>query len=449
VRLSASSVSAPAARVISNGRYHVVLSAAGGGHSRCNGLALNRWSGDRVEDAEGQFVYLRDVDTGGVWSSSLQPVRPNDAICHAEYRPACFSLVCVHERIETRLDVTVSPTDDLEIRRIALRNRSPSTRRLEVTSCLEVVLNYPAAHAAHPAFSKLFVQTEFVPDRAALLSRRRPRANDESWPWMFHALVGAEDLQCETDRLRFIGRGGTLRRPAALIARGRLSGTVGSVLDPIFSLRTIVELAAGAETELSFLTGLAADRAAAISVLERYAGQPAIEQTFTAAATAERALWQRLEISDKQAEMFQALAGALWYAHPGMRAHTQGLAPDVDVNATLGRFGIPHDGHLVVAASGWDHPQLAELLTARRYWEAKGLPTTLVVAPEHASKVARPAGLDDRIFDLPPATLPAADRQTLLAAAHLLVHDSLQSVEIERPGPGPPPAETGPTIEVP
>jgi cellobiose phosphorylase len=428
----------------------VVLSAAGGGHSRCDGLALNRWNGDRVEDAEGQFVYLRDLDTGHFWSSGLQPVRPDDAICHAGYRPACVSLMCVHERIETRLGVTVSPTDDLEIRRIALRNRSPSPRRLEVTSCLEVVLNYPAAHAAHPAFSKLFVETEFVADRAALLSRRRPRASDESWPWMLHALVGAEDVQCETDRLRFIGRGRTLRRPAALIARGRLSGAVGSVLDPIFSLRTIVELAAGAETELSFLTGMAADRAAALSVLQRYADQPAIERTFAGAAAAERALWKRLQITEKQAEMFQALAGALWYAHPGLRAQTQGLAPGVDVNATLGRYGIPQDRHLLVAASGWDHPQLAELLTARRYWEAKGLPTTLVVAPDHASKAARPGGLDDRIFDLPPASLPVADRQTLLAAAHLLVHDSLPSVEIERPGPAAPSRrETGPPIEVP
>src|SRR5262249_42865472 len=188
VKLSAFSVPAPAARLISNGRYHVVLSAAGGGQSRCNGLALNRWSGDRVEDDEGQFIYLRDLDTGRFWSSGLQPVGPVDAVCHAEYRPARFSLVCMHEQIDARLDVTVSPGDDVEMRRLALRNRSARPRHLEITSYLEVVLNYPAAHAAHPAFSKLFVETEVVRDGGVLLAQRRPRASDESWPWMFHAL---------------------------------------------------------------------------------------------------------------------------------------------------------------------------------------------------------------------------------------------------------------------
>src|SRR5207247_2186372 len=182
VNLADSNAPAPAARLLSNGRDPVVISAAGGGQSRCNGLALNRWSGDRVEDDQGYFFYLRDLATGRFWSSGLQPVRDPGAICRAEYRPARVSLVCDHERIEARVDVTVSPGDDLEIRRIRVRNRSATTRRLEVTSYLEVVLNHPAAHATHPAFSKLFVQTERVPDRAGLLARRRPRANEEYWP---------------------------------------------------------------------------------------------------------------------------------------------------------------------------------------------------------------------------------------------------------------------------
>src|SRR5206468_4073613 len=337
------------------------------------------WGGDRLEVGQVCFCYLRGPASGRLRSSGLQAVREPGAICRGEYRPACVSLVCDHERIEARLDVTVSPGDDLEIRRIRVRNRSANTRRLEVTSYLEVVLNHPAAHAAHPAFSKLFVQTERVPDRAGLLARRRPRANEESWPWMFHALVGGGDLQWETDRLRFVGRGRTLRRPAALVARAPLTGTLGSVLDPILSLRTTVELPAGAETELSFLAGMAADRPAALGMLEHYLGQPAIERAFAAAEAAERALWTRLEMSEEHADRFQMLAGALSYAHPGLRASTQ----------------------------------------------------------------RRPPGLDDGVFTLPPAALPAAERRTLLAAAHLVVDDSLPRVE----GAGAP-HEAGPTIRM-
>jgi cyclic beta-1,2-glucan synthetase len=434
---------------MSNGRYHVLLSTAGGGQSRCRGLALNRWSADRVEDAQGQFIYLCDLDTGRFWSSGLQPVPRADATYDAAHEPARFSLACVHEGIESRLDVTVSIDDDLEIRRLALHNRSPRPRRLEVTSYLEVVLNYPAADAAHPAFSKLFVETEVVPDLTALLARRRPRANDESWPWMVHSLLGAHDVRWETDRLRFIGRGRTLHRPAALTAGAPLSGTVGPVLDPIFSLRATIDLAAGAETQLSFLTGMATDRQGAIAMLERYPGRPAIEHTFAAAAEAERALWRRLNISEEQAVTFQMLAGALWYAHPALRAPARRLTADVDVNAALDRFDIPRDRHLIVAERAWDDALLPELLTARRYWEAKGLPTTLVVAPEQAAQAVRPPHLDDGIVDLPAATVHAADRDAVVAAAHLVVHDSLLSVgvsEVVSSADGPEPA---PTVTVP
>jgi cyclic beta-1,2-glucan synthetase len=368
-----------------------------------------------------------------------------DATYDAEYEPARFSLACAHEDIESRLDVTVSVDDDLEIRRLALRNRSPRTRRLEVTSYLEVVLNHPAADAGHPAFSKLFVETEVVPRLAALLARRRPRASDESWPLMIHALVGADDVRWETDRLRFIGRGRTLRRPAALTTREPLSGTVGPVLDPIFSLRTTVELAAGVETQLSFQTGLATDRQNAIAMIERYASRPAIERTFAAASEAERALWRRLEMSEEQGVRFQTLAGALWYAHPALRAPARRLMADVDVNGALDRLHIPRDRHLIVAECAWDDPRLSDLLTARRYWEANGLSTTLVVA---AAQGPRPTGLDDGIVDLPAATLPGPDREALLAAANLVVHDSLPSVEVEDGGPPASDREPGPGVDI-
>jgi len=415
--------------VISNGRYHVLLSAAGGGQSRCRGLAVNRWSADRVGDAQGQFIYLRDTDTGNFWSTGLQPVPRVEATYDADYEPARFSLSCMHEDIESRLDVTVAVDDDVEIRRLVLGNRSPRTRRLEITSYLEVVLNHPAADAGHPAFSKLFVETDIVPHLAALVAQRRPRASDESWPCIAHALVGTADVQWETDRLRFIGRGRTLRHPTALTKPEPLSGTVGPVLDPVFSLRTTVELAAGAETQLNFLTGMATDRQDIIAMLGRHASRPAIEHAFDAAAAAERALWRRLSISEEQAVTFQTLAGALWYAHPALRAPARHLTADGDVNAALDRWGIPRDRHLVVAERPWDDPVLSELRTARRYWEAKGLSTTLVVAPEPAVRAERPPCHDDGIVDLSAATVRAAERDAIVAAAHLVVQESLPSVE--------------------
>jgi len=174
-----------------------------------------------------------------------------------------IELVRQDEGIETRLEVCVPEDVDLELRRITLRNLSDRPRRLELTSYAEVVLNALAADAAHPAFSKMFVQTEWAAEPPALLARRRPRVPDEPPCWLVHALIGAEtdpkSIQYETDRARFLGRGYTLAAPRALVESDPLSGTVGNVLDPIVSLRRSMALATGGEVQITFLLGAAAD----------------------------------------------------------------------------------------------------------------------------------------------------------------------------------------------
>jgi len=261
---------------LSNGRYEVLISASGAGVSTCDGLALTRWRADPVEDDLGTIIYLRDLDDGRFWSLGYQPTRTPAEFYRTEAAGGNFVLERENDGVATRLQVSVSADADLELRRLALRNTSPRTRRLEVTSYLEVVLYHAGADAAHPAFAKLFVQTERDSERGALLAHRRPRAAHESWPCMVHALVGAPVREWETDRLRFLGRGRTPAHPAALLDWAPLTGSVGNVLDPVMSLRTVVELAPGADAELLFLTGSGRGRAEALQLLEPYIAAAAL-----------------------------------------------------------------------------------------------------------------------------------------------------------------------------
>jgi len=264
---------------LSNGRYTVFVTGAGAGFSTWNGYALTNWSADRTEEAEGVFVYLRDLDRNRVWSVGHQPTRvpaeSHSASCDA--RRYCVERL--DDGIETRVEICVASEDDVELRRVSLRNLSEGRRHIEVTSYAEVVLNHPAAHAAHPAFSKLFVQTEFVPP-AILLAHRRPRSHDENPPWMMHALLGPGTLQYETDRLRFVGRGRDLSRPLALTAP-TLTGSAGNVLDPIFSLRRSIEIKGGEAAQFFLLLGAAPSREAVIALARRYS-EPAAAQIFVA-----------------------------------------------------------------------------------------------------------------------------------------------------------------------
>lgn len=261
-------------RVLSNGRYAVFLTAAGTGYSSWNGLALTRWNADPVEDRDGFFLYLRDRDSGAFWSLGERPAFAPAARRACRSGDGLVELRCEHAGIEATLEVVVPADADGELRRLTLHNASNRVRRIEVTSYAEVVLNVQTTDAAHPAFSKLFVQTGFDPATGALLARRRPRAPGEPECWLVHAVTGDGDetgrLQYETDRVRFIGRGYSLAEPRALLETGPLSGTVGNVLDPIVSLRRMVELAAGGTVQITFLLGAAPEREAALALAARF-----------------------------------------------------------------------------------------------------------------------------------------------------------------------------------
>ncbi len=276
---------------LGNGRYTTVVTAAGSGYSAWGHLALTRWSGDPVEDADGFFLYLRDSDSGVFWSIGQIPVFKAADYQAQRLGAGLLEWVRRDHDIDTRLEIWVSSTDDLELRRVTLRNRSADTRRIELTSYIEVVLNDPLADAAHPAFSKLFIQTEWVESQRALLARRRPRAADEPPCWLIHALVSTDTHlpapQYETDRTRFIGRGHTLAAPRALVGTDPLSGTVGNVLDPIVSLRHTVELSPGDEVQFTFLLGAATEREAALGLAANYATPAAIDASLATIAASQ------------------------------------------------------------------------------------------------------------------------------------------------------------------
>jgi len=263
--------------LLSNGRYRVLLTERGTGYSECAGQALTRWRGDGVEDPDGFFIYLKDLDSNELWSAGLRPARKVPDSAGASFQDGKATLTRADGGIETTLEVAVLPGRDAEARRLTLVNRTSLPRRIEVTSCLEAVLNERGADLAHPAFSKLFVQTEWCPEARALLARRRPRGADEKPRWMCHWLASGPGagLSFATDRAAFLGRGRTLAEPAALLARGPLAGTTGSVLDPVLALRCVLELAPGASASLTLGLGFALEREEAIALCEAETPFPA------------------------------------------------------------------------------------------------------------------------------------------------------------------------------
>lgn len=377
----------PSAHLLSNGRYGVMITAAGSGYSVCEKMAVTRWREDVTRDCWGSYIYLRDMGNGKIWSAGYQPTA---AV------PDWYEVIFLEDRVRisredgaiaSRLEIIVSPEDDAEIRRLSLTNNGTRIQEIELTSYSEIVLASAMADIAHPAFSNLFIQTEFLPRVQGLIAQRRPRSDDDPRIWAAHVMAGSgidAGLQYETDRVRFIGRGQTLRTPAAIVDGRPLSNTIGAVLDPIFSLRTRVSIEPGSTVHVSFTTLVASTRQAVEDLADKYHNATTFDRVSDLAWTHAHIQLRHLRIKTDEAQLFQALANRLLYADPSLRTDSK-LMQMNQLNVTgLWRFGISGDRPIVLLriASAEDRNIADQLLRAHEYWRMKRLSVDLVILNE-------------------------------------------------------------------
>ena len=378
----------PHAQFLSNGAYVTVVTNAGGGASLCRGKAVTRYREDSTRDPGSQFLYLRDVRSGTVWSATYQPTarEPEEYVVTFQAERAVFRRR--DDGIATQLDIAVSTEDDVEVRRLAVTNLSDRPRELEITSYGEIALAALTDDLAHPAFGKLFIETEYLPESAALICARRPRSPEDAGMWAVHVLSIEGRMQgpveWETDRLRFLGRGHGPEDPVALDGRA-LSGTTGAVLDPIVSLRQRIRLQPGGFVRISFATGMATSRDGALAMAQKYHDPSATARTFALAFTQAQSTLRHMGISSDEAMLYERLASRVLYTDGSLRA-----GPDVLSRNALGQPGLWAHGIsgdlpilLVRVVEENDIPLVRQVLQAQEYWRLKGLSADVVILNEH------------------------------------------------------------------
>ena len=401
----------PEVHLLSNGSCHVMVTHAGGGYSRWRDLAVTRWREDTTSDCWGTFIYLRDRDTGNYWSTTYQPT-----LHKADHYEAIFVQARAEYRrrdhaIEAHTEVSVSPEDDVMIRRVTLTNQSPRTRRIEITSYAEVVLAALNADLAHRAFSNLFVQTEILHDQQAILCTRRRRTPGEQVPWMFHLLaapgVVADAASYETDRAKFIGRGRTPANPLALDRSHtlshlshQLSNTDGSVLDPIVAIRRTITLLPDESASVQIISGVADTREAALAMLEKYCDRHFVERAFEMSWFQSQEVLRHLNIAEADAQIYGRLASSVIYGNALRRAAPSVIARNRLRQSGLWRFAISGDLPIVLLRTA-DLNRIdlvKQVLQAHAYWRMKGLISDLVIVNEDFSGYR--AVLQDQIMGL-------------------------------------------------
>jgi len=396
--------SQPDVQLLSNGHYHSLLTSAGGGYSRLRDMAVTRWREDATRDHWGSFCYLRDVSSGAFWSATHQPTCREFELYEAIFSDAKAEYRTRLHEIETHLEIAVSPEDNIEIRRLHLRNRSRRPRTIEITTYAEVVLAPPLADELHPAFSNLFVQTEVVAAKQALLCTRRARSSEEVPPWMLHLLaahdVALTAISYETDRSEFLGRGGTPRLPRAMIESDALSGSAGSVLDPIVAIRCRMVLQPEQTAVLDMVTGVGSTREACMELIDRYRDRPLADRAFELSFTHSQVVRQQINASQAEAQLYERLAGPIVFASPVLRAEPAVLLQNRSGQSGLWRHAISGDLPIVLLqiADINNIELVRQMVQAHAYWRLKGLQVDLVIWNE--DQVGYRQQLQDQILAL-------------------------------------------------
>ncbi|MDI1303174.1 MAG: glucoamylase family protein [bacterium] len=375
---------APEVQLLSNGRYHVMVTNAGGGYSRWKDLAVTRWREDSTCDNWGTFIYLRDVSSGEFWSAAHQPTLKRAQSYEAMFPEGRAEYRRRDHDIETYSEIVVSPEDDIEVRRVRITNHSPGRRTIEVTTYAEVVLAPPAADMMQPSFGNLFVQTEIMPGRRAIICTRRPRSTGEQVPWMFHMLAGQvstiSEVSYETDRMRFIGRGRTLAAPQAM-SDAVLSGSEGSVLDPIVAIRCRITVEAGQSATIELVSGVAGNREACLMLADKYQDRHLADRVFDLAGTHSGVMLRQINASESDAQLYRRLAGSILYADASLRAEAGILLQNRRGQSGLWGYAISGDLPIVLlrVADAANVNMARQMIQCHAYWRRKGLTVDLVI----------------------------------------------------------------------
>lgn len=381
----------PRTHILSNGRYSTLLTHTGTGYSAFDETMLSRWRPDVVCDQHGLFFYVRDLESGKYWSVGHQPVRRKADRYDSWFHAGKMQTARVDDWVESFMEVCVSPEDDIELRKITLTNYSDRQRKIELTSYVEVVLNSQQADMSHPAFSNLFVQTEYVQEHHSVLARRRPRESEDEAMWLVHTIASEDEngatniLQIETDRANFIGRNRSLQNPRAMDPGVELSGKVGNVKDPILSLRRIVTLDPGEKKNITFGLGKVDTREEAVAMGDRYDNPYSTDRVFELASIYGSVELEQINISSEQAHYFQQLAGHLIFNSRDLRASEDILRRNRKQQPGLWAHSISGDVPILVYHVD-DTKFIREvglLLKCHAFWRQKGLKVDLVFMNDH------------------------------------------------------------------
>jgi cyclic beta-1,2-glucan synthetase len=369
--------------VLSNGRLTMHMTDSGSGYLAWKDFALTRWRGDAALDPWGIWFYLQDLDNGNAWSVGKQPIKGNSNEYNVVYSPHMVEIRQIVNDTWMRMQTSIMPDEDVCLQKITVVNQSDQERQYRILSYGEVVLAPQPMDRGHPAFNKLFIESRYVDELKMLHFKRRLRSSEEQPRSMSHILFDdlPGEIEFTTDRQAFIGRGHDISNPVAVSSTQPLDGTVGTTLDPIFSIGKRFSLAPNQSVTLLFITMATETGSVAESLARNVRSKLRIENAFAAAESHNEKLLRSLDLSSDKLSNLQRLLSHIYYPRPQLRAEPDTLVKNELGQSGLWPFGISGDYPilLVMISSKDEIESLQDILLGHHYWRKMGLMIDIVI----------------------------------------------------------------------
>jgi cellobiose phosphorylase len=373
----------PVTNYLCNNNYSLLITSDGDGFSKYKNTMLYRWRSDLYANT-GNYVYIKDRNKGDYWSYAYHPTRKEPEEYQVVFSAYQAEFKRVDGDISTHSTVSLSPDHNLEIRKITLTNQSNEVKIMELTSYMEVVGDTHLAELSHPAFNKLFMESEFLEEQSIFLSKRRSNKGGEN-PYLMHMVKTQAKMlhkvEYENDRLKFIGRNNTLESPDVVANNVSLSNQSGFCNDPIMSLRVTIQLKAKESASVSFITGVGTTKEEVLKIGDELNVAYRVDDIFEKFRLQSEIELKYLEISGTQLNAFQDLITPLFYPIADYRGPVESIRRNFKNQSSLWRFGVSGDTPIIVlrVKSMEDASIIKDALKAYEYFRMNRVQVDLVI----------------------------------------------------------------------
>lgn len=369
--------------ILSNGSMQMLTTESGSGYLAWKDVALTRWRNDPILDPWGNRFYFQDMDHEKMWMLGIQPIHEQFQEYRVLYSPHMIEIRQVIGDIRIIIQSTITPNEDVCLQKISLTNQSNKKCQVRLLSYGEVVLAPQTTDQQHPAFNQMFIESRYHDDLKMLRFDRRKRSSDEQTFLLGHLLYDNIDgeVEYESDRARFLGRGHQLSMPIVFEKQKLLSGTTGTTLDPIFSIGKQIILERNQTVNLTYITLAGDDGEELLRTAKKYRDANRINHAFAASESHSEKLLRALDLNSGKLAVYQSLLSYIIYPIAKLRPDSALLNKNILGQAGLWPFGISGDYPilLIMIDQKDEIDAIQDMLLAHTYWRKMGLKIDLVI----------------------------------------------------------------------